>query len=106
MQSPNHYKDTRLMDLLIDRQVPFAEGNIMKYVFRWKEKDGLRDLYKARDYLNAVIAHEELQQTNKSRDVSLTPFPPIFNRRAEDATKCSSMHGTQTQQVLSESTGN
>lgn len=59
MQSPSHYKDTRLMDLLIDRQVPFAEGNIMKYVFRWREKDGLKDLYKARDYLQALITHEE-----------------------------------------------
>ena len=47
------------MDLLIDRQVPFAEGNIMKYVFRWREKDGLKDLYKARDYLQALITHEE-----------------------------------------------
>lgn len=66
MQSPTHYKDTRLMDLLIDRDVPFAEGNIMKYVFRWKEKDGLKDLYKARDYLNALIAHEELKQQSTS----------------------------------------
>lgn len=63
MQSPSHYGDTRLMDLLIDKQVPFAEGNIMKYVFRWREKDGVKDLYKARDYLNALIAYEELQQS-------------------------------------------
>ena len=63
MQSPSHYGDTRLMDLLIDKQVPFAEGNIMKYVFRWREKDGIKDLYKARDYLNALIAYEELQQS-------------------------------------------
>lgn len=62
MQSPTHYGDTRLMDLLIDKQVPFAEGNIMKYVFRWREKDGLRDLTKARDYLNALIANEELKE--------------------------------------------
>ena len=62
MQSPRHYKDTRLMDLLIDRQVPFAEGNIMKYVFRWREKDGLRDLHKAKIYLDALIAYEELQK--------------------------------------------
>ena len=62
MQSPSHYKDTRLMDLLIDRQVPFAEGNIMKYVFRWREKDGLRDLHKAKIYLDALIAYEELQK--------------------------------------------
>lgn len=62
MQSPSHYKDTKLMDLLIDRQVPFAEGNIMKYVFRWREKDGLRDLHKAKIYLDALIAYEELQK--------------------------------------------
>ena len=66
MQSPNHYKDTALMDLLIDRNVPFAEGNIMKYVFRWREKDGLRDLDKARIYLNALIAHEELKSASNS----------------------------------------
>lgn len=59
MKSPDHYGDTRLMDLLVDKQVPFAEGNIMKYVFRWREKDGLKDLYKARDYLQALITHEE-----------------------------------------------
>ena len=62
MQSPSHYGDTRLMDLLIDKQVPFAEGNIMKYVFRWREKDGLKDLYKSRDYLNALIANEKLKE--------------------------------------------
>jgi len=49
-----------LMDLLIEKDVPFAEGNIMKYVYRWREKDGVHDLHKAQIYLNALIAHEEL----------------------------------------------
>ena len=66
MKSPDHYGDTRLMDLLIDKQVPFAEGNIMKYVYRWREKDGLKDLDKARIYLNALIANEELKQLDKA----------------------------------------
>lgn len=61
MQAPSHYKDTKLMDLLIERQVPFAEGNVIKYIYRWREKDGLKDLYKARDYLNALITHTEMQ---------------------------------------------
>jgi len=61
MQAPEHYKDTKLMDLLIEKEVPFAEGNIMKYVYRWREKDGIKDLYKARTYLDAAIAHAELQ---------------------------------------------
>ena len=60
MKSPQHYGDTQLMDLLIEKQVPFTEGNIMKYVSRWDKKDGLKDLYKARDYLNALIAYAEM----------------------------------------------
>lgn len=60
MNPPNHYGDTRLMDLLIEKGVPFAEGNIMKYVYRWKEKDGLKDLHKAKIYLEALIAKEEM----------------------------------------------
>lgn len=65
MKSPDHYGDTKLMDLLIEKEVPWAEGNVMKYVFRWKDKDGLKDLYKARDYLNALITNAELKSTNK-----------------------------------------
>lgn len=72
---PKHYHDTRLMDLLIDRNVPWAEGNIMKYVFRWREKDGLKDLYKSRDYLDAVIANEELKQAgNLGAELSASVF--------------------------------
>lgn len=49
------------MDLLIEKQVPFAEANVMKYVYRWREKDGLADLYKARIYLEALITNEEMK---------------------------------------------
>lgn len=59
MKTPSHYQDTKLMDLLIEKQIPFAEGNIMKYVYRWRSKGGLNDLYKARDYLTALITFEE-----------------------------------------------
>ena len=66
MSSPAHYGDNKLMDLLIEKNVPFSEGNIMKYVFRWREKDGLKDLNKARIYLNALIAHAELEQATNT----------------------------------------
>lgn len=62
MQSPDHYEDTKMMDLLIEKEVCGAEFNIIKYTYRWKKKDGLKDLYKARDYLNALIAWAELKQ--------------------------------------------
>ncbi len=61
MKSPDHYHGTDLLDVLVKHNVEFCSGNIMKYVFRYKEKDGLKDLYKARDYLNVLIAREELK---------------------------------------------
>lgn len=34
-------------------------GNVIKYICRWKHKNGLEDLKKARWYLNRLIIHEE-----------------------------------------------
>lgn len=65
MQSPEHYQDTKLLDLLVEKRMPFAEGNIIKYVYRWDKKDGIKDLYKAKDYLNALIAWVEYQNEHQ-----------------------------------------
>lgn len=41
-------------------------GNIIKYICRWKNKDGLRDLKKAMWYLQHLIEHvEKLEEENK-----------------------------------------
>lgn len=43
----------------------FDLGNMIKYVSRWKKKDGLRDLKKARWYLDHLINHvEKLEKEN------------------------------------------
>ena len=34
-------------------------GNILKYICRWKKKNGLQDLKKAQWYLNHLIKHVE-----------------------------------------------
>lgn len=33
----------------------FLEGNIIKYVSRWRDKNGVEDLQKARTYLDKLI---------------------------------------------------
>lgn len=38
-----------------DEAVGFLKGNIFKYVKRFESKNGLEDLYKAREYLNRLI---------------------------------------------------
>lgn len=43
-------------------------GNALKYLCRWKKKDGLKDLKKARWYLNHLIEHvENLQKENEQQ---------------------------------------
>ena len=41
-------------------------GNIIKYICRWKKKNGLQDLKKARWYLERLIDYvEKLEKENK-----------------------------------------
>jgi hypothetical protein len=39
--------------------VPFCEGNVIKYVTRWRSKGGIQDLRKARHYIDLLIELEE-----------------------------------------------
>lgn len=40
----------------------FIESNVVKYVSRWKEKNGIQDLKKARHYLDILIEFEEQKE--------------------------------------------
>ena len=44
-------------------------GNVLKYICRWKNKNGLEDLEKARWYLNRLIDHvDQLEKENFLRE--------------------------------------
>ena len=59
---PNHYnKGIEMWDYAHSQNLDFFEGNIVKYVTRWKEKNGIEDLKKAKQYLDKLI---ELQTLN------------------------------------------
>lgn len=52
-----HYqlKTIQPWDYIIANDLGYLEGNVVKYVSRWKEKNGLEDLKKARHYLDKLI---------------------------------------------------
>lgn len=56
-----HYKQHTIQpwDAVLDWGLGFFDGNIIKYIARWQHKDGLKDLYKARHYLDKLIEVEE-----------------------------------------------
>lgn len=47
----------------------FDAGNIIKYICRWKHKNGLQDLKKAREYLDHLIKHIE-KPLKEDNDIS------------------------------------
>ena len=64
-QAPQHYAGLEIQpaDFILKNGLPFHEGNIIKYIARWREKGGLADLEKAKSYLDDLIAHEKSKES-------------------------------------------
>ena len=53
---PIHYNNKiEPRDYITANNLDFNEGNIIKYISRYKQKNGLEDLLKAQNYLNYLI---------------------------------------------------
>ena len=63
--NPSHYKqgDVECIDAIKsatgDGFTGYLTGNILKYIWRWKHKNGIEDLKKARWYLDRLIGELE-----------------------------------------------
>lgn len=55
--SGTHYKNKTVQpwDYIASNGLGYFEGNIVKYVSRWRDKGGVDDLRKARHYLDKLI---------------------------------------------------
>jgi hypothetical protein len=55
-----HYKGFPIehWDFVLMHKMPYMEAQIFKYVLRWKEKNGLEDLRKAKHFLEKLIEYE------------------------------------------------
>jgi hypothetical protein len=65
--APSYYGDyvIKPIDFIVNNDIPFAEGCIIKYVVRWKQKNGVEDLKKAKVYLDKLIKLDEKQSNKK-----------------------------------------
>ena len=54
---PAHYTQGKIevLDFILDQKMGYLEGNIIKYVCRYRFKGGIEDLQKARFYLDRLI---------------------------------------------------
>jgi hypothetical protein len=55
-----HYKDLPIQPVqyIQANNIPYMEGNVVKYVSRWRTKGGMDDLRKAKHYLEMLIEFE------------------------------------------------
>lgn len=63
----HHYKDLKIqpVEYIHANGIEFIEGNVIKYVTRWRNKGGIEDLRKARHFLDLLI---ELETKRDSTD--------------------------------------
>lgn len=56
----NHYKDCAIQpaEYCHANNIPFLEGNVIKYVTRWRKKGGIADLNKAAHMIAILIELE------------------------------------------------
>lgn len=60
---PGHYKDKPMQpwDFIVANNLGYLEGNVIKYVSRWRQKGGVEDLRKAKHYIEKLIEVESGQ---------------------------------------------
>jgi hypothetical protein len=64
----DHYKDMPIQPVqyIHSNGIGYFEGNVIKYVSRWRAKNGIADLEKAKHYIELLIEletpHELLQR--------------------------------------------
>jgi hypothetical protein len=68
LKNPKRYNQGKIecWDYIIDQDMNYLEGNIIKYVTRYKHKNGLEDLEKAKVYIDKLMDHIRSQEWKKA----------------------------------------
>ena len=56
----DHYKKLpiQVVEFNFANSIPYMEGNAIKYLVRWRDKGGIKDLEKAKHYIELLIEME------------------------------------------------
>lgn len=57
----DHYKHMVIQPItyIMENNLGYCEGNVIKYISRWRAKNGIEDLFKARHYIDILIEEFE-----------------------------------------------
>jgi len=68
--NPQHYRqgEIEVIDFILDQKMDYLTASVQKYLARWRFKEGIEDLRKARWFLDKLI---EQQLNNAGTDNKL-----------------------------------
>ncbi len=63
----NHYKDFKIQPIkyIQANNLSYCEANVVKYVTRWRSKNGIEDLKKAKHYIDLLMESEVIEPNLK-----------------------------------------
>jgi len=79
-----HYKGMVIqpVEFIQKNRLGFVEGNIIKYICRWRAKNGIEDLHKVRHYIDLLIDLESAEavkvKTGKLQDAAPVDWDIAF----------------------------
>ena len=73
IKEPPHYANNKIepIDYIVANRLSYCEGNVIKYITRWRGKGGIEDLKKAKQYIDCII--------DKEAQPKVTDEPPNHN---------------------------
>ena len=60
IKKPMHYNQGGIepIDYITKNNLSYCEGNVVKYISRWRFKGGVQDLKKAKQYIDLLLEKE------------------------------------------------
>jgi len=70
IKKPMHYNQGGIepIDYITKNKMSYCEGNVVKYISRWRFKGGIQDLKKAKQYIDFIIEKEAQPAVTETKD--------------------------------------
>lgn len=83
----HYYNEGRMQhwDMVVEFDLDYFQGQITRYLFRWKDKNGIEDLEKCRHYIEKYI---ELVKKAQSEDAAAPAPKPSADDQKYDCGEC------------------
>lgn len=94
----DHYKDRGIQPVVYihANKLDFFQGNVVKYVTRWREKGGVPDLEKAKHYLEMYIELENKRIEGMNIPGTVVEFTDEEHQRLVDGESMASVISRRT----------